>query len=997
MKKSYWFVSAVILCSAAMMIWLTNQPVAHKAGENGESEFEEAEKGEKPADWFMRQRAYPADNVNIAAYRAAVEQARQLRAAYPQADEVIWEEAGPNNIGGRLTAIGAHASNPSIIYAGAADGGVLKSTNGGTSWAEIFDATGVLSIGAITVDPANSNVIWVGTGEANASGDSYPGNGIYRSTNSGLTWQHLGLDYSYHIGRIAIDPTNSQRVFAAACGTLFATNPERGVYRTENGGTSWQRVLYLTDSTAAIDVVINPQNPQIVYAAMWERIRHLNQRNVGGMTSGIWRSTDGGTNWTHLTSGLPASSPTVGRIGLTISPTNPSILYAIYANHPGDLMGVWKTTNGGDSWSQTGSMSSSIYNGFGWYFGQINVDPVDPQKVFALGVYLYRSTNGGSSWSSVGGSMHVDHHALWINPSNPNLIYVGNDGGFYYTTTGGSPWTKSYDLHISQFYDIEIDYLLPQRLYGGTQDNGTLRTLTGNINDWSQIYGGDGFYAVVDYTNSNIIYAEYQYGELAKSTNGGSSFSSCLNGVSSSDRRNWNTPVFMDPLDHNKLYYGTYRLYRTTNAASNWTAISSDLTDGYTGGNIVFNTITTIAVAPTNTQVIYVGTDDGNVWVTQNGGTSWTPIYASLPDRWVTKVAVSPQDAGTVYVTLSGYRINEPLPHVYRSTSFGSSWLNISGNLPEAPVNSIIEDPENPQRLYAASDVGVYFTDNQGASWQPLGVDLPICVIMDLKLHNPTRKLVAGTHGRSMYKALVDSLTPGTAVEITLTPINPPIQVPGIGGSFSYNATVANNSPAPATFDAWIMVQQPSGAWFGPVLGPVNLTLSAGASLTRLRTQFVPSGAPTGTYVYRGYVGTYSTVKWDSSSFNFEKLPPTDAPARVGEWRNSGEEFAQEIEARFSVPAGPALQVSVQPNPFNPTTVLRFDLPAAGWVNVRVCDANGRRIEYPGGGSTPALQGWFEAGMHEITFDGSDLPSGVYLARLTAGGYQSVQKLVLMK
>jgi hypothetical protein len=313
-------------------------------------------------------------------------------------------------------------------------------------------------------------------------------------------------------------------------------------------------------------------------------------------------------------------------------------------------------------------------------------------------------------------------------------------------------------LHITQFYDIEIDYNNPQRLYGGTQDNGTLRTLTGGLSDWDWIYWGDGFYTIVDYTNPQIIYAEYQWGNLAKSIDGGNNFEPCLNGIDEEDRRNWNTPVVMSPNDHNTLYYGTYRLYRTVNGAGAWLPVSDDLTAGIPTG-YTFHTITTIAVAPTNDSVIYVGTDDGNVWVTWDYCTAWTQIDSGLPERWVTRVAVSPQNAGIVYVTVSGYRYNEYLPHVFRSIDYGSNWQDISGDLPEAPANAIIEDPEQPERLFLGTDVGVFYTENLGLNWEVLGSGLPICVIMDLKLHNPSRTLVAGTHGRSMYKMSLDSLT----------------------------------------------------------------------------------------------------------------------------------------------------------------------------------------------------------------------------------------------
>jgi photosystem II stability/assembly factor-like uncharacterized protein len=990
MNKKFLYVAALAALLIGYFAWQKPFKTTELSEEPGESEErEERGKSEKPTDWFMRQRAYPEQTVNISAYREAVAQAQTLCAQYGAADEVIWSPAGPSNIGGRITAIGVHPSDPNTIYIGAADGGVLKSTDAGVNWTPIFDATASLSIGDIAVDPANANTVWVGTGEANTSGDSYPGDGIYRSTNGGQTWQNMGLPNSHHIGRIAIDPTNPQRLFVAATGALFSTNPERGVYRTTNGGQSWERVLYLTDSTAAIDVLINPQNPQIVFAAMWERIRHLTNRNVGGVTSGIWRSTDGGTNWTNLTTGLPPSSPTIGRIGLTMSPTNTNLLYAVYSNHPGDMMGVWKTTNGGDTWTAAMSPPSTTYNGFGWYFGQISVDPVDVNKVYVLGVPLLRSTNGGSSWFFISSSVHADHHALWVNPNNTSLIYDGNDGGFYKSLNGGTSWTKSYNLHISQFYDIEIDELLPQRLYGGTQDNGTLRTLTGSISDWTQIFGGDGFKVEVDFTNSNIIFCEYQYGQLQKSTNGGTSFSTAMSGINQSDRFNWDTPFVMDPTNHNTLYFGTHRIYKTTNAAGSWTAVSNDLTDGPSGGNLVFNTITTLAVAPTNGQVVYAGTDDANVWVSQNGGTSWTQINAGLPDRWVTRVAVSPQNAGIVYATLSGYRIAEPLAHVYRSTNYGSSWQNISGNLPEAPVNCIIEDPANPQQLFIATDVGIYYTTNLGTSWAPLGTNLPVNVILDLKLHHPTRKLVAGCHGRSMYSCSLDSLAPPSGINVTLTPVNPPIVVPANGGSFNFNAAVVNTGPAQQSFSVWAKMRYPDGAYTPPTLGPVTVNPPVGITISRLRIQSVPGTYPPGQYYYIGYAAlVYPGPVVDSSFFTFTKSATSDGGPVVTTATCGGELFPGERSQTAAIPAG--LELAVSPNPFNPATAISYKLQAPSKVSLKVYDAAGRLV-------ATLVDGMREAGTYQVMFDGSKLASGVYMIRMESGKQSATLRATLTK
>ena len=374
---------------------------------------------------------------------------------------------------------------------------------------------------------------------------------------------------------------------------------------------------------------------------------------------------------------------------------------------------------------------------------------------------LYRSTNGGGSWEDVTGITHVDHHALVIAPDDPGDLVNGNDGGVYLSTSMGNNWEKSYDLPISQFYAITCDPQNPERLYGGTQDNGTIRTWTGGLSDWDRILGGDGFYVVVDQTDPYTIYAEYQWGWMYKSTDGGDHFYDALSGVNSNDRRNWSTPFVMDPQDHNRLLYGTYRLYETTNGASNWNAISGDLTGGGGSGSLTYGTITTIAVAPTDGDRIYVGTDDAHVWTTPNGGADWVRIDADLPERWITRVAVDPSDPEVAYVTLSGYRLDEFMPHVLRTTDAGATWSDISANLPEIPLNDIVIDPLHPSTLMVASDAGVFASKNTGTSWFAVGTTLPNSAVHDLTLHSATRTLVAGTHGRSMFRYDLENLMSG--------------------------------------------------------------------------------------------------------------------------------------------------------------------------------------------------------------------------------------------
>lgn len=707
-----------------------------------------------PNDWFINQRAFPQGQVDYNLYRAALNQARELQADAQNRDEA-WVLAGPTNIGGRITDVEMVPANFDTIYAGAASGGVFKSVDGGQNWQPIFDDALSLSVGDIALDPADSRTIYVGTGEVNAGGGSltYGGFGLYRSTDGGQEWQHLGLEDTRYIARVAVDPDDSERIYVAAMGKLFAPNSERGLYRTTDGGQSWENVLFVSDSTGCVDVVVHPHDSRTIYAAMWERIRRPDRRSYGGVTCGLYRSTDSGDTWQELTNGLPHQSTQVGRIGLAIARSNPDVLYAIYADNIGWFDGVYRTTDGGDSWARTNdSVLSDIYSSFGWWFGNIRVDPQDPDVAYAMGLDIYKTTNAGQSWFYASGNIHVDQHGLYVHPLSPNFVVAGNDGGIYISQNGGNTWVKSPNLPITQFYTCEIDAQMPQRLYGGTQDNGTNRTLTGQLDDWQHIYWGDGFYVLVDPTDNNYVYAEYQYGNLARSTDGGYSFYPATNGINPSDRNNWNSPVAFDPSNPSTLYFGTHRVYKSTNRAVSWSPISPDLTDGPPDGNLVYSTVTTIAVSSTDGGVIYAGTDDGHVWVTTNGGGEWSDISTDLPQRWITRVAVDPTDAAIAYVTLSGYRQDIYLPHIFRTTDFGVSWQDISGNLPEAPLNDVIVDPIFEQTLYVASDVGVYATQNPGDDWFYLGTDLPNVPVTDLDVHESTHTLVAGTYGRSMYK-----------------------------------------------------------------------------------------------------------------------------------------------------------------------------------------------------------------------------------------------------
>ena len=719
---------------------------------------------EFPNEWFFAQRAFPSHDINYEVYKHAVLHTRILKKQSALNDHP-WTFAGPTNVGGRLTDVDMPTTGYDTIYAATASGGVFKTVNRGQSWTPIFDQALSLSIGDIAIDPSNPQVIYVGTGEVNAGGGSmtYGGMGMYKSTDGGETWTHLGLEDTRYIARIVIDPEDTERIYVAAMGKLFAKNNQRGLYRSTDGGASWENVLFVSDSTGCIDVVIHPRLSRILYAAMWERIRRPQKRYYGGPTSGLYWSSDGGDTWEELTNGLPHGSPTVGRIGISICESSPNILYAIYADNIGFFDGIYKSEDGGEYWSLTNDAGLEyLFASYGWWFGNIRVDPTNPDVVFALGLDLYKTSDGGRHWYNVSYLdqvyVHVDQHGMVIHPQNPEFIVLGNDGGLYISQNGGTAWNKSPGLPVTQFYTCEIDYQSPNRLYGGTQDNGTIRTLTGDVHGWTPILGGDGFYVLVDPSDNRYVYAEYQWGGLSRSVNGGSHFQSAKQGIGSNEPTNWNAPVVFNPASPRTLYFGTNRVYKSTNRAQYWSAISPDLSNGpyptyYYDYNYAwrFGTITTIAAAPSDTNVVYAGTDDGNVWVTLDDGEEWTWISEDLPVRWITRVAVDPNDSRTAYVTVSGYRQDDYLPHIFRTTDAGSSWEDISGDLPEAPINDVIIDPNDPRSLYIASDVGVFFSSDVGTSWRVLGTGLPNVPITDLVLHNPTRTLVAATYGRSMY------------------------------------------------------------------------------------------------------------------------------------------------------------------------------------------------------------------------------------------------------
>lgn len=709
-----------------------------------------------PNDWLYAQRVFPFDHINPEAYEETRLLSIELRQQHSRkkSDQENWEFAGPVNVGGRVTDVEMHSSDLQTIYTCAASGGIYKSTDQGVSWSQIFDNDYTLSIGDMAIAELDKNILYVGTGEPNIGLGSitYDGYGVFKSTDEGLSWDHVGLENAGSIGKVEIDPKNSDRVFVAAAGNVFTTNPERGIYRTIDGGKSWENVLFISDSTGGADLCIHPYNTDTVYAAMWEKVRYAHRRNYSGLSGGIFRTYDGGDSWVKLTNGLPGGD--ISRIGLCISQSIPEIIYAIYSIEGGYYGDVYKTVDGGNSWIATNSnLGTYNYPGYYW-FSKIHIDPLDPNVVYASEFNMHKTINGGLSWSLIPG-LHVDQHAIYVHPQDNNFVIIGNDGGTYISRNATLTNSFIRTLPITQFYTCETDYQHPERLFGGTQDNGTNGTLTGNLDDWERIYGGDGFIVRVDPVDNNYIYASSQRGGFGRSIDGGISWDNTKPGITDT-RFNWKTPYILDPNDPSVLYIGGHRVYKSTNRAVSWDVISNDLTNGAQDWG--YGTLTSLAVSAINPEIIYAGTDDGNVWVTSNGGglNNWTKISDDLPLRWVTCVAADPFEENTAYVTFSGIRNKDYIPRVFKTNDLGESWIDISSNLPDFPINNIIIDPENAGFYYVATDGGVFVSHDSGTNWTLLGTGLPNSPVLDLNLHNPTRTLLAATYGRSMWRISVE-------------------------------------------------------------------------------------------------------------------------------------------------------------------------------------------------------------------------------------------------
>lgn len=719
--------------------------------------------GLRPAEWLFTMREYPDFRTDVKTYAQAIGQAGAAavqRGANP-GFSAPWTVQGPGNIGARVNCIKVHPTNPNIIYIGYSQGGVWKTTNGGQTWLPIFDKQPFLAIGDIELDPQQPNVVYVGTGDLNISGYPFIGDGIWRSPNGGQTWQHLGLEDQRIVSKIIIRPDNSAVIYAATMGLPFERNNDRGVYFSINSGQTWQQVLHVSDSTGIIDMVMSPDDPDVIYAAAWDRIRNNQESLVSGNNARIWKTEDAGANWTMLEGGLPQEP--MSRIGLSVSASNPNLVMAVYVNEDLEFQAIYKTVDGGVNWSvlPTEGLDPGFMGGFGWYFGKVFINPFNDDDIYVCGVGLWRSVDGGENWFESTPpwwqyDVHADKHDMAFPNAGTRLL--ATDGGLYRSNDSGFNWEKIENIPTSQFYRVAYNPFAPDWYYGGMQDNGTSGGNEDFINDWPRLFGGDGFQAVFHPDNENIFYFETQNGNIVGTNDGGGSYGSGDEGIEPDDRRHWDMQYILSRHDTEKMYTGTYRIYQSFGHLPFWFPISDDLTDGVIYGDR-FHTISTLDESPLDPDLLYVGTTDGNVWRGNPDLGNWTDLSTGLPDRYVSSVKASPNVTNRVYVAHTGYKSNDFTAHLHRSDDQGDTWTAISGDLPNLAINDIHVLPGHQDSImFVATDGGVYGTLNGGQHWERLGSGMPVIPVYDIDINPVKRTLIAGTYARSIMTFPLDSL-----------------------------------------------------------------------------------------------------------------------------------------------------------------------------------------------------------------------------------------------
>ncbi len=760
---------------------------------------------------------------------------------------VPFKNVGPTVMSGRVVDLEVDPEDPFHFYVAYASGSLWETKNNGTSFEPIFDNQIVMTIGDIAVDWEN-NAIYVGTGENNSSRSSYSGYGVFKSTNNGESWQHLGLEETHHIGRIILHPEDPNTFWVAALGHLYSENPERGVYKTSDGGETWNKTLFVNNRTGIVDLVLHSDNPNTLIAAAWEKDRKAWNFTEAGPGTAIYRSEDAGETWNEIgdDSGFPDTNGT-GRIGLAFAPSDANIVYAILDNQdrrekeedesegltkdqlrnmnietflalentainkflddnrfprtynavdikkdvesgkvkPQDLViytedsnsllfdtpvkggEMYRSDDGGKTWSKTHEdyIESMIFS-YGYYFGQVRVDAQNPDVVYTMGVPIVRSDDAGKTWKSINeGNVHVDHHAIWINPNNPKHLILGNDGGVYISFDTGTTWINCNSPSVGQFYSVNVDMDKPYNVYGGLQDNGVWKGpsnyeysrewLAEGHYPYERIMGGDGMQVAIDTRDNNTVYTGFQFGNYFRINTKTGDRKRITPRHELGDppyRWNWEAPIALSMHNQDIVYFGSNRFHRSMNQGDDFETLSDDLTNGGKKGDVSYGTLTTIAESPLQFGLIYVGSDDGLIHVSKNAGQEWENISNSLPkDFWVSQVSPSNHQVGRVYASLNGYRWDNFDAMIYKSDNHGKSWTKIGTGLPKEPVNVIKEDPVNENILYVGTDHGVYVSLDRGQTFHAFDEGLSNTPVHDLVIHPRENDLVIGTHGRGIY------------------------------------------------------------------------------------------------------------------------------------------------------------------------------------------------------------------------------------------------------
>ena len=701
-------------------------------------------------------------------------------------ERLEWRSIGPANMGGRIADVEGVPGDPNTVYVGTASGGLFKTTNGGVRWTPLFERQGTLSIGDIALEPENPDVVWLGAGESNVRNSVSFGDGVYKSTDGGKTWQHMGLRNSERVSRILVHPRDPNTVYVGALGRAFGPNEERGVFMTTDGGRTWTKTLYLDAEHGVADMDIDPRNPNVLYAAMWKFRRTPWSHTSGSERGGVFKSTDGGRTWKKLEGGLPKL---VGRIGVKVAPSNPSVVYAMTEAKEGTL---WRSDDRGETWRNVSKETRIVSRGF--YYTDVRVDPTNENKVYAVASTLFVSIDGGRTFRSITGRTHIDYHALWIDPANPRRMWQGQDGGVAVSYDAGETWEYVNNFAAGQFYQIHADNRQPfYYVMGGLQDNGTwtgpsrTREPAGILNDdWRMVSFGDGFFAINHADDPDLYLTESQGGNIVR-TDMRTREQQLVVPYMGDDsgpaenlkyRFNWNSPIVQSPHDKNTVYIAGNVVFKSTDFGKTWSTISPDLTTDdkakqkNVGGPVAFEntgaeyhtTIISFAESPVRPGLLWAGTDDGNLQISTDGGRDWTNVVKNVrglaDNSPVSHVEPSRADADTAYVSFDRHMLDDFRPYVFKTTDGGRTWRNVTGNLPaSAHVWVVREDPKNPRLVYAGTELGLYASYTGGDNWTSLGLkNLPHVAVHDIVVHPRENDLILGTHGRSIW--ILDDATP---------------------------------------------------------------------------------------------------------------------------------------------------------------------------------------------------------------------------------------------